>query len=335
DALRFTFASLATHGRDIKFDLNRCEGYKNFCNKFWNAARFVLGALPDTGAIEKPAQWPKLPFERALLARFDSLVAEVDAQFAAYRFDLVAQALYEFVWNEFCDWSIEFAKPWLGGDADADTAASVRHTLLTVLEASLRLAHPLIPFVSEEIWQHVAPRLGLTKGLLIEQSWPVAFAVATTPDDLADIDWLKDAIQKLRSVRSTLGISPNRKVPLLLEGGSVVDGTRLARFADALSALARLESIATLDGKAPASASAVLGELRLLIPLEGLIDLDAERTRLAKEVARVASEKEKSEAKLAKFGDKVPANVVEQERQRLVDWTLQLSSLLDQQARLD
>jgi len=335
DALRFTFASLATHGRDIKFDLNRCEGYKNFCNKLWNAARFVLGTLPDTGTIDKPAQWPKLPFERALLARFDSLVAEVDAQFAAYRFDLVAQALYEFVWNEFCDWSIEFAKPWLGADADADTAASVRHTLLTVLEASLRLAHPLIPFVSEEIWRHVAPRLGHTKGLLIEQSWPVAFAVATTPDDLADIDWLKDAIQKLRSVRSTLGISPNRKVPLLVEGGSAVDGTRLGRFADALSALARLESIATLEGKAPASASAVLGELRLLIPLEGLLDLDAERTRLAKEVARVASEKEKSEAKLAKFGDKVPANVVEQERQRLVDWTLQLSSLLDQQARLD
>ncbi|HET9049889.1 MAG TPA: valine--tRNA ligase [Chiayiivirga sp.] len=332
DALRFTFASLATHGRDIKFDLNRCEGYKNFCNKLWNAARFVLGTLPENTVLERPANWPELPFERALLARFDALLAEVDTQFAAYRFDLVSQAIYEFVWNEFCDWSIEFAKPWLA--EDSATRDSVRFTLARVLEASLRLAHPLIPFITEEVWQHVAPRLGMDQGLLMAQSWPVSFAIGTSDADLADIDWLKAVIEKLRSVRSTLGIAPNRKVALLVEGGSAEDGARVQAFADALKALARIESIDALHGTAPAAASAVLGELRFLIPLEGLIDLDAERARLTKEVARVASEKEKSEAKLAKFGDKVPANVVEQERQRLSDWSTQLDALVEQQTRL-
>lgn len=329
DALRFTFASLATHGRDIKFDLNRCEGYKNFCNKLWNAARFVLGGLSDDGVIERPAHWPALPFERALLARFDALLVDIDTQFAAYRFDLVAHALYEFVWDEFCDWSIEFAKPWLG--SESDTAASVRYTLLAVLEATLRLAHPLIPFVTEEIWQYLAPRLG-KRGLLMGQVWPAPFGQEAT--DLNDIDWLKAVVLKLRSVRSTLGISPNRKVPLLIDGGSANDATQLQRFTESLQALARIESITPLSGEAPASASAVVGDLRLLIPLEGLIDLDAERERLAKEIARVNLEKDKSHAKLAKFSDKVPAAVVEQERQRLADWSTQLASLLEQQQRL-
>ena len=338
DALRFTFASLATHGRDIKFDLNRCEGYKNFCNKLWNAARFVLGTLPESGHATKPANWPAAPFERALLARFDALVAEVDAQFAAYRFDLVAQALYEFVWNEFCDWSIELSKPFLNPEAgstiDAAAADSVRHTLLTVLEGSLRLLHPLIPFVTEEIWQNVAPRLGNTGDTIMRQPWPSAFGLQNTASDVADVDWLKDAIQKLRSVRSTLGVPPSRKVRLLVGGGDATDAARLDRFSDALRFLARIESIEPLVGEPPACASAVLGELRLLIPLEGLIDLDAERARLAKEIARVTAEREKSEAKLAKFSDKVPAAVVDQERQRLIDWTAQLEGLKEQQARL-
>ncbi|MCX7562615.1 valine--tRNA ligase [Xanthomonadaceae bacterium XH05] len=338
DALRFTFASLATHGRDIKFDLARCEGYKNFCNKLWNAARFVLGTLPESGVIAKPANWPAAPFERALLARFDALVTEVDAQFAAYRFDLVSQAVYEFVWNEFCDWSIEFSKPFLNPEAgstiDAGASESVRHTLLCVLEASLRLLHPLIPFVTEEIWQNIAPRLGISGDSIMRQPWPVAFGIGNTANDIADVDWLKDAITKLRSVRSTLGISPSRRVPLLAGGGDGNDAARLARFSDALRFLARIESIAPLVGEPPACASAVLGELRLLIPLEGLIDLDAERARLAKEVARVVAEKEKSEAKLAKFTDKVPPAVVEQERQRLAEWSVQLDGLKEQQARL-
>ncbi len=342
DALRFTFASLATHGRDIKFDTNRCEGYKNFCNKLWNAARFVLGALPEGVVIEKPAAWPATAFERALLARFDAVLVEVQAQFAAYRFDLVSQALYEFVWNEFCDWSIEFAKPHLNAEVIARLAASseqgasdsVRCTLLTVLEATLKLLHPLIPFVTEEIWQHIAPRLGVQGESIMRQSWPVPFGVPEAANDLADIEWLKAAILKLRSVRSQLGVSPNKLVKLLVEGGDAADAARLGKFDEALRFLVKLESIQTLQGAAPASASAVIGELKLLIPLAGLIDLDAERTRLAKEVARVETEKTKSEEKLSKFTDKVPANVVETERARLADWAMQLDSLKEQQTRL-
>ncbi|HRQ34219.1 MAG TPA: valine--tRNA ligase, partial [Chiayiivirga sp.] len=169
---------------------------------------------------------------------------------------------------------------------------------------------------------------------IMAQPWPAPFATESRTGDLTDIDWLKEAIAKLRSVRSTLGIPPSRRVPLLVDGGDADDAARIARFADALRALARLESIDSLRGDAPPSASAMLGELRLLIPLEGLIDLDAERARLAKEVARVAAEKEKSEAKLARFSDKVPAAVVEQERQRLAEWSVQLDGLKEQQARL-
>jgi len=342
DALRFTFASLATHGRDIKFDTNRCEGYKNFCNKLWNAARFVLGALPEGGVVEKPAAWPATAFERALLARFDALLAEVQEQFAAYRFDLVAQALYEFVWNEFCDWSIEFAKPYLNAEVMARLAAgngqgaseSMRYTLLAVLEATLKLLHPLIPFVTEEIWQHVAPRLGVQGESIMGQSWPAPFGLPEATQDIADVQWLKEAILKLRSVRSTLGVSPTKQVKLLVEGGDAGDAVRLQKFAEALRFLVKLESIDALQGAAPAAAAAVLGELRLLIPLAGLVDLDAERARLAKEIARVEAEKTKSEEKLAKFTDKVPAHVVEQERARLADWTTQLAGLKEQQARL-
>ena len=298
----------------------------------------MLGRLPESGTIAKPANWPVEPFERALLTRFDALLAEVDMQFAAYRFDLVSQAIYEFVWNEFCDWSIEFAKPYLnpeaGSSVDAAAADSVRHTLLRVLEAALRIAHPLIPFVTEEIWQHVAPRLGIDGNTIMRQPWPSAFAIGDTAADIADIDWLRDAIARLRSVRSTLGVSSSRKVRLLTSGGDATDAARLARFADALRFLASIERIDALAGEPPACAAAVLGDLRLLIPLEGLIDLDAERARLTKEITRVAAEKEKSEAKLAKFSDKVPAAVVEQERQRLTDWSLQLEGLKEQQMRL-
>src|SRR5699024_10018890 len=157
-----------------------------------------LGTLPESGTIERPGAWPMAAFERALLARFDAVLAEVDAQFAAYRFDLVAQALYEFVWNEFCDWSIELSKPFLNPEAGSsvtpDAAASVRHTLLTVLEATLRLLHPLIPFVTDEIWSHVAPRLGIEADSIMRQRWPEPFALTGSDDDIAAVDWLKDAI---------------------------------------------------------------------------------------------------------------------------------------------
>lgn len=335
DALRFTIAALATHGRDIKFDMGRAEGYKNFCNKLWNATRFVL--MNTDGFTASGTPQPKTDAERWILSRLTKVTAEAGTQFAAYRFDLLSQALYEFAWNEFCDWFVELAKPALNvGDAAA--ADSTRHTLLYVLESLLRLLHPLTPFVTEELWQQVAPKLGIDGGTVSLRPYPVSsdFAGQDYAQAEADVEWLKTMVSTLRRVRSELNVSPGKTVRLLLQDGNPQDRARIARFASSLSFLLKLDDIAWLDAgtDAPASAAAVVGELKLLVPLEGLVDLDAERARLDKEIARVAGEKDKSEAKLAKFTDKVPPAVVEQERQRLVDWSNQLAALHGQRAKL-
>jgi valyl-tRNA synthetase len=331
DALRFTFASLATHGRDIKFDLNRCEGYKNFCNKLWNAARFALMNCEGFTASGKPE--PRTDAERWILQRLQHTLAHIADEFAAYRFDLASQTMYEFAWNEFCDWFLELAKPALQGD-DPEAATSTRHTLLYVLEALLRALHPLVPFVTEEIWQNIAPRLGIAAATISGERYPEKDSSLMFPQAEADIEWLKESTSALRRIRSEMNIAPSKLVPLLLAGGDETDRALATRFEAPLKFLARLESVTWLQGDAPAAAAAVLGELRLLIPLAGLIDLDAERTRLGKEIARVESEKAKSEDKLGKFTDKVPAAVVEQERQRLADWTRQVDALREQHTRL-
>ncbi len=335
DALRFTFASLATHGRDIKFDLNRCEGYKNFCNKLWNAARFVLMNVGEA-SFEGPPN-PRTDAERWILARLDRMVAEVHAQFAGYRFDLASQAMYEFAWNEFCDWFVELAKPALNGD-DAEAATSTRHTLLHVLETLLRTLHPLIPFVTEEIWQHVAPKLGRGADSISRVSYPEASAGSDYAQSEADIEWLKKVVSALRQIRSELQLSPGKPVPLMLAGGDAADRSRFERFGRQIGFLCKLESQTWLasEADAPAAAPAVLGELTLLIPLEGLVDLDAERARLDKEIKRIQGEIAKCEGKLgnANFVANAPAEVVTQERQRIGDFSAQLKGLAAQRARL-
>ena len=345
DALRFTMAALAGPGRDIKFDLQRAEGYKNFCNKLWNATRFALMNLqefsppPPAGGDARRAEGgtlpqPKTDAEKWILAQLDRTCAEAAEHYASYRFDLLAQCLYEFTWNQVCDWFLELAKPALNSD-DAAAADSTRHTLLHVLESLLRLLHPLIPFVTEELWQAVAPKLGKSGSIML-QAYPqpgeidsTAFAQAD-----ADIEWLKAMVSALRRIRSELGVSPAKQVALLVRGGNSDDAARIARFDPQLRFLCKLDRIETLTGEPPAAAPAVVGELQLFVPLQGLVDLDAERVRLDKELAKVASEKDKSEAKLAKFGAGVPAAVVEQERARLVDWSAKLEALTAQRARL-
>ncbi|MCW6029133.1 valine--tRNA ligase [Stenotrophomonas sp. SRS1] len=334
DALRFTIAALATHGRDIKFDMNRAEGYKNFCNKLWNASRFTL--MNTEGSSFTGVPQPRTDAERWILARLAAVSAEAQTHYANYRFDLLAQCLYEFAWNEFCDWFLELTKPALNG-ADADDANSTRHTLLYVLEALLRLLHPLTPFVTEQLWRQVAPRLGITDDTISLRPYPTAeefagdFARAE-----ADVEWLKSMVNALRRVRSELNVPPSKLVPLLLQGGNDDDRARMTRFTSSLSFLLKLERIEWLanGSDTPPAAAAIVGDLTLLVPLEGLVDLGAERARLDKEIARVESEKEKSGTKLAKFTDKVPAAVVEQERVRLVEWTAQLDGLRSQRAKL-
>ncbi len=337
DALRFTLAALAGPGRDIKFDLGRAEGYKNFCNKLWNATRFVLMNTEDVRFEGVPR--PRTDAERWILARLDQTAVDAAKHFADYRFDLLGQALYEFAWNNFCDWFVELAKPALGGD-DADAADSTRHTLLYVLERLLALLHPLVPFVTEELWQAVAPRLGIAGTTIMLQPYPQASDLDTEGFGAAelDIEWLKSMVSALRRVRSELNVAPSRQVPLLLAGGSDAEHARVQRFDSQLRFLTRLERIDVLeDGQeAPPAAAAVVGELKLLVPLEGLVDLDAERARLDKEIKRVAAEIGKCKGKLGNetFVSNAPAAVVEQERKRLVEWTQQHDGLVAQRAKL-
>ena len=349
DALRFTMAALAGPGRDIKFDLARAEGYKNFCNKLWNATRFALMNVGDATFTGKPQ--PRTDAERWILSQLDRVSAEAAEHFASYRFDLLAQCLYEFAWNQFCDWFVELAKPALNGAAqggasvaegrvpeatdDAATADSTRHTLLYVLDALLRMLHPLIPFVTEELWQAVAPKLGKSGSLML-QPYPQAGDIDTAAfaQAEADIEWLKAMASAVRRIRSELGVSPAKQLALLARGGGADDASRLQRFDASLRFLCKLERIEIIAGEPPAAAPAVVGELQLFVPLEGLVDLDAERARLDKEIAKVAAEKDKSEAKLARFGAGVPAAVVEQERARLADWTGKLDALSAQRSRL-
>ena len=362
DALRFTFAALASYSRTINFDLKRAEGYKAFCNKLWNGARFVLmnveplsprergrGEGPDVAPHAEPSSAPAghlLPegegksvteAERWIITKLHATLADVEQHFASYRFDHLAQALYEFVWNEYCDWFLELSKPALNGD-DANAAASTRHTLLHVLETSLRALHPIIPFITEEIWQSVAPQLGLEETSILDRPYPRADEFAVDEAASAEIEWFKAVLTGVRRIRSEMNIAPGKTIPLLLADGDVEDHRRAEKFSAQVEFLARCETprwLATNEAE-PAAATAVVGGLRVLIPLAGLIDLDAERARLKKEIARIEGEKKKSEGKLgnANFVDHAPPAVVEQERTRLSEWNTQIEALRGQAEKL-
>ncbi|WP_395116987.1 valine--tRNA ligase [Rhodanobacter sp. FW102-FHT14D06] len=339
DALRFTFAALASYSRTINFDIKRAEGYKAFCNKLWNAARFVLlnAGNGESGIGNRRDQKPVTEAERWILTRLKQTLDEVERHFVSYRFDHLAQALYEFVWNEYCDWFLELAKPALSGD-DAAAAASTRHTLLVVLESVLRALHPVIPFITEEIWASVAPVLGLSEGSLLQRPWPRAEDI--TADDAAttEIEWFKNVLSGIRRIRSEMNIPPGKTIPLLLADGDAGDRARVAKFAAQIAFLARVETPQWIAAGAdePAAAAAVVGTLRVLIPLAGLIDVAAEKARLAKEIGRIEVEIRKCEGKLgnANFVANAPAEVVAQERQRIADWNTTLGALREQAGKL-
>ncbi|MGN6327403.1 MAG: valine--tRNA ligase [Rhodanobacter sp.] len=337
DALRFTFAALASYSRTINFDIKRAEGYKAFCNKLWNAARFVLMNVGDSGFGIGDSEKPVTEAERWILTRLKQTLAEVEQHFASYRFDHLAQALYEFVWNEYCDWFLELSKPALSGD-DAAAAASTRHTLLVVLESVLRALHPVIPFITEEIWKDVGPKLGLSEESLILRPWPNADDVEADEAATGEIEWFKNVLSGIRRIRSEMNIPPGKTIPLLFADGDASDHARVAKFAAQISFLARTETPQWIDAGAdePASAAAVVGALRVMIPLAGLIDLEAEKARLAKEIGRIEVEIRKCEGKLgnANFVANAPAEVVAQERQRITDWNTTLAALREQAQKL-
>jgi valyl-tRNA synthetase len=352
DALRFTFAALASYSRTINFDIKRAEGYKAFCNKLWNAARFVLLNVEDSGFDLEASKKPVTEAERWILTRLKHTLAEVEQHFDSYRFDHLAQALYEFVWNEYCDWFLELSKPALNGD-DADAATSTRRTLLVVLEAVLRALHPVIPFITEEIYQEVAKVLvrssmsaknspsslpdSSTKSIL-QSTYPQAADFAADDEATAEIEWFKAVLSGVRKIRSEMNIPPGKTIPLLLADGDALDRTRAAKLAPQIAFLARTEPAQWIEARAeePAAAAAVIGGLRVLIPLAGLIDLAAEKARLAREISRIEGEIRKCESKLgnANFVANAPAEVVAQERQRIRDWNTTLAALREQAGKL-
>jgi len=335
DALRFTFAALASYSRTINFDIKRAEGYKAFCNKLWNAARFVLMNV-ENGEIAAAGQ-PVTEAERWILTRLQRTLADVEQHFVTYRFDLLAQELYEFVWNEYCDWFLELSKPALNGD-DAAAAASTRRTLLVVLETVLRALHPIVPFITEEIWHAVAPLLGLREEALLRRPWPKAQEIVADDAATAEVEWFKNVLSGIRRIRSEMNIAPGKSIPLLLADGDAADRARAAKFAAQIAFLARVDAPQWIEAGAdePAAAAAVIGSMRVLIPLAGLIDVGAEKTRLGKEIGRIEGEIKKCEGKLgnANFVANAPAEVVAQERQRIADWGTQLNALREQLVKL-
>ncbi|MBT8092155.1 MAG: valine--tRNA ligase [Gammaproteobacteria bacterium] len=335
DALRFTFAALATTGRDIRFDLGRIEGYKNFCNKLWNAARYVLMNTEslDQGEAEQSAA------DRWILARLDYAIADVHQQFAAYRLDLAAKAMYEFTWYEFCDWYLELSKPVLQSEqASAALKRGTRQTLVTVLETLLRLLHPLMPFITEEIWQQAAPRAGIEGDSIMLQPYPQAGGKVDTAA-VDDIEWVKRFILGIRQIRGEMDISPGKALPVMLQHADADDQRRVNEHALLLQRVGRVESVTLLsDGEQPpAAATALLDDLRLLVPMKGLIDVAAERARLDKQVGKVKADLAKSEGKLGneKFVNNAPAAVVSQEQERVAEFRKRLSQLAEQLEKLD
>ncbi len=335
DALRFTFASLATFGRTLNFDLGRCEGYRNFCNKLWNATRFVLMNVGDRDAGRDDAAPRTLTFvDRWLLGRLQQAKAEIAAQIEGYRFDLAARALYEFVWDEYCDWYVELAKVQLQraeAAGDAAAARGTRATLVRELEATLRLAHPFMPFITEELWQQVAPHAGKAGATISLQPFPVARPERVDAEAMARMDELKALVNACRALRSQMGLAPGAKVPLIAAG----DAGALREYAPYLAALARLAEVKVV-GELPATEAPVqvVGETRLMLHVE--VDVAAERERLGKEIARLEGEEAKAKAKLANEGfvARAPAAVVEQERGRLASFAATLARLREQVRRL-
>jgi valyl-tRNA synthetase len=332
DALRFTYCALASTGRDISFDLNRIEGYRNFCNKLWNAARFVL---MNCAEADLQGERELSLADRWIVSQTRQLLESSERAIHTYRFDLYANAVYEFAWHEYCDWYLELTKPLLWDEsADPRVLRGTRHTLLAVLEMLLRAAHPIIPFITETIWREVAPLLGNSNPTIMLQPFPEAGDLRSDPEADAAIDWLKGVIIGIRNIRGEAGIKPSRDIRVIFQGGGDQDRELGASTATLLKRLARVDRIEWLadDVEAPPNALALVGELKVMVPLAGLIDVAAERARLGKEVEKKAQELERIQRKLGNesFVAKAPEAVVAKERAKLADVAAALATLKTQ-----
>ena len=336
DALRFTFASLATTGRDIRFDLGRIEGNKNFCNKLWNAARYVLMNTEelDEGKTELSMA------DRWIVSRMQTTTKAMRENMTNYRLDLAAQAIYEFTWHEFCDWYLELCKPVLQSENTSPAAKrGTRRTLITVLEAILRMLHPLMPFVTEEIWAPVAKRAGIDGQTIMLQSFPEPDESLLDDDAERELEWVMQFILGIRQIRGEFDISPGRPLPVFLESARASDLEFANRNVHLLARVGRVESVDTVpEGEeAPPAATALLGNMRIHVPMAGLVDVESERTRIGKQLNKASQDLEKAKAKLSNenFVSNAPPAVVTQERERVAEFEQQIQNLEEQFQRLE
>lgn len=344
DALRFTFLSLASTGRDVKFDMSRLEGYRNFCNKLWNATRFVMESIGHTD--EAPLSQDQIAdlnngdvdlslADRWIISRLQQAEKDIQHALDEFRFDHAAQALYEFVWDEYCAWYLELSKPvlWDENSTDAQKRAA-RRTLVNVLEAILRLAHPMMPYITEEIWQTLAPIAGKGGETIMLAPFPQADESQIDAQAETDIEWLKGVITGIRNIRAEMGIGPGKPVKCFFKDGSSDDQRRLEANNTFLKAMAKLEEITWLaEGeKAPLAATALVGEMEVLIPMAGNIDVTAELNRLTKAFEKNQKELDRVAGKLnnPKFTDKAPAEVIEKEKAKLAEFESTASKLQEQ-----
>ena len=321
DALRFTFYSLASTGRDIKFDLGRTEGFRNFCNKIWNAARYVLMNSEEKQLANSLDSKNLSISDRWIISRFERAIKQVDLAMESYRFDLASQQLYEFIWNEYCDWYVELSKPTLWDEEkNPENAQATRFVLIFILEKTLRLLHPFMPFITEEVWQKIAPLISINGQSIMMESYPTYDRENIDEEAEEHIEWLKGVILSIRNIRGEMDISPAKSINILLRNGSLTDKERMEIHKPYLQKLAKLKDISWLeDGhEAPASATQRFDELEILVPLEGLIDVDAERSRLMKEINKLLSGLKAVETKLnnKKFVNNAPSSIVIKEREK-------------------
>ena len=340
DALRFTLCALASTGRDINWDMKRLEGYRNFCNKIWNAARYVLMNGEEHSCGQNGEGYKLSLADRWIISRLQQAETDVTEAIDSYRFDLAAQALYDFVWNEYCDWYLELSKPILWDDnADPELQLGTRRTLVRVLETVLRLSHPIMPFITEEIWHSIAPLAGIELNSdgdsIMLQPYPVADQTLVEQAALEDIEWVKQVIVGVRNVRGEMNISPATSLAIYFTRGDADDKRRLDENQQYLCKLAKLESITWLDNPddAPLSATALAGDLEILVPMAGLIDVEAELKRLTKEIEKLSGDVKKLSGKLSneKFVANAPAEVVAKERDKLADMQRSVEQLTAKQ----
>jgi valyl-tRNA synthetase len=339
DALRFTFYSIATSSRTIRFDMKRVEGYRNFCNKLWNASNFVMmNTLPleaDTVTGDKTYS----VVDHWIQSEFEKTSAAVERAMDTYRYDLAAKAIYEFVWDELCDWYLELCKPVLNNpEASAESLRATRYTLLSVLESTLRLAHPFLPFMTEEIWQQLPTEIRGGGDTIMLQSFPESDGSRINESATSDVAWLKAVVTASRNIRGEMDISFAKPIPILFKNGNDKDKARLNQYESLLNFLIKPESLTWLEpGEAePISATHLVGEMQVLVPMGGLIDKDAEVGRLTREIERKEKERGRAEGKInnPNFVDKAPADVVQKEKEKLQDLETALQQLIIQKDRV-